>query len=602
MSQTFDIYTSIDKDSDAVAIAEKWQTWESSKQEWNKRYQETLQYLYATSTDEIYSQAGTREDYASNTHIPKLTQIYDLLCTYYGEALFSLSDYITWEGEAKDSIALIKRKHIKDFVKGMLNKGGFREKTLKLLQDYVAAGNPFVMPEWHQEFKQDFNGSKTLVWEGAVARIIDPLDIVFDPTCKDFAHSPKIIRTVVSLGDLKLMADNNEAMKKAFDRMIKNRQKVMAAVTAGDNIKGDSLSIAGFGTLSSYMCSDTCELLEFYGDLYDITTDTLKSKKKIIVMDRSIVLSEEDMLPINNYNYIFKGGWRDRPNCLWSMSALENLLGMQYRIDFLENKRADCYDFISNPQIVEYGDVTAPEVVAPGATWHCDKDANVKYLTPDATILTADNYIAMYEQKMDAFAGAPKEALGFRTPGEKTAFEVQQLMNAATRIFNRQIRKFEVEVFEPIVNAMYELFLYMKKGQKISVKTTDESYGTPKIIEVSVDDLRGDGAIRAVGSEYYSDRAQTAQTLMQLGNSALFMSPEVLANISPKVLGQVFLDVSGLNKYPDVFKQNARIYEAGEQQVLSQQILKQVDMEQAEALSEVYESTGVDMLQMRGQR
>ena len=175
-------------------------------------------------------------------------------------------------------------------------------------------------------------------------------------------------------------------------------------------------------------------------------------------------------------------------------------------------------------------------------------------------------------------------------------------MNAATRIFNRQIRKFEVEVFEPIVNAMYELFLYMKKGQKISVKTTDESYGTPKIIEVSVDDLRGDGAIRAVGSEYYSDRAQTAQTLMQLGNSALFMSPEVLANISPKVLGQVFLDVSGLNKYPDVFKQNARIYESGEQQVLSQQILKQVDMEQAEALSEVYESTGVDMLQMRGQR
>lgn len=602
MSQTFDIMTSIDRDSDAVAIADKWQTWESSKQEWNRRYQETLQYLYATSTDEIYSQAGTREDYASNTHIPKLTQIYDLLCTYYGEALFSLSDYITWDGEAKDTLALTKRKHIKDFVKGMLNKGGFREKTLKLLQDYVAAGNPFVMPEWHQEFKIDDRGNKTLVWEGAVARVIDPLDIVFDPTCKDFAHSPKIIRSVVSIGDLKLMSQSSETMQKAFDKMIKNRQKVMAAVTAGDNIKGDALSIAGFGNLSSYMCSDTCELLEFYGDLYDISTDTLKSKKKIIIMDRSVVLSEEDMLPINNYNYIFKGGWRDRPNCLWSMSALENLLGMQYRIDFLENKRADCYDFISNPQIVEKGDVTSPEVVGPGARWHCDKDADVRYLSPDSTILTADTYIAMYEQKMDAFAGAPKEALGFRTPGEKTAFEVQQLMNAATRIFNRQIRKFEVEVFEPIVNSMYELFLYMKKGQKISIKTTNDKYQTPTIIDVSVDDLRGDGAIRAVGSEYYSDRAQTAQTLMQLGNSSLFMAPEVLANISPKVLGQVFLDVSGLNKYPEVFKENSRIFEAGEQQVLSQQVMKQIDMEQADALTEVYEQTGVDMMQVRGQR
>lgn len=599
MSQTFDIYTSIDKDSDAVAIAEKWQAWESSKADWNKRYQETLQYLYATSTDEIYSQAGTRAEYASNTHIPKLTQIYDLLCTYYGEALFSLSDYITWEGEAKDTLALAKRKHIKDFVKGMLNKGGFREKTLKLLQDYVAAGNPFVMPEWRQEFKTDSAKNKTLVWEGAVARIINPLDIVFDPTCKDFAHSPKIIRSVVSLGDLKLMSQHDVTMQKAFDKMIKNRQKVQAAVMEGDTIKGDMLDIAGFGTMSSYMCSDSCELLEFYGDLYDITTDTLKSKKKIVIMDRSVVLSEEDMLPINNYNYIFKGGWRDRPDCLWSMSALENLLGMQYRIDFLENRRADCYDFISNPQIVEKGDVTAPEVPGPGMRWHCDKDADVRYLSPDSTILTADNYINMYEQKMDAFAGAPKEALGFRTPGEKTAFEVQQLMNAATRIFNRQIRKFEVEVFEPIVNAMYELFLYMKKGQKINIKTTSDEYNAPTVIEVSVDDLRGDGAIRAVGSEYYSDRAQTAQTLMQLGNSSLFMSPEVLANISPKVLGQVFLDVSGLNKYPDVFKENSRIYEAGEQQVLSQQVMKQIDMEQASSLAEVYEETGVDMMAMR---
>lgn len=599
MSQTFDIYTSIDKDSDAVAIAEKWQAWESSKADWNKRYQETLQYLYATSTDEIYSQAGTRAEYASNTHIPKLTQIYDLLCTYYGEALFSLSDYVEWDAESRDTLALTKRKKIKDFVKYMLDRGGFREKTLSLLSDYTAAGNSFVMPEWHQEFKVDDRGNSTLIWEGAVARRIDPLDIVFDPMCKDFAHSPKIIRSIVSIGDLKLMAEHDPAMQAAFEKMIKNRQKVRAAVTQGDSIKGDMVDIAGFGTMSAYMCSDTCELLEFYGDLYDIEKDVLKSKKKIIIMDRSVVLHEEDMLPINNYNYIFKSGWRDRPNCLWSMSALENLLGMQYRIDFLENRRADCYDFISNPQIVEKGDVTAPEVPAPGMTWHCDKDADVRYLTPDSTILTADNYISMYEQKMDAFAGAPKEALGFRTPGEKTAFEVQQLMNAATRIFNRQIRKFEVEMFEPIINAMYELFLLKKRGQKISIKTENTEYGAPTFIEVSVDDLRGEGAIRAVGSGYYSDRAQVAQTLMQLGNSALFMSPEVLANISPSALGQVFLDVTGLNKYPNIFRKDSRIYEAGEQQVLAANVGKQIDRVNAAAMAEVSAETGVDVMAMK---
>ena len=599
MSQTFDIYTSLDTDSEAVAIANKWQTWLDSKQTWEQRYQETLQYLYATSTDEIYSQASTKAEYASNTHIPKLTQIYDLLCTYYGEALFSLQDYVEWDAESSDTLALTKRKKIKDFVKYMLDRGGFREKTLTLLQDYVAAGNSFVMPEWHQEFKLDGKGGSTLVWEGAVARRIDPLDIVFDPTCKDFAHSPKIIRSVVSLGDLKLMADHNEGMKKAFDRMMENRKKVSAAVTNGDTIKGDSLSIAGFGNLSSYLMSDTCEVLEFYGDLYDIETDTLKSKKKITIVDRCLVVSEEDMLPINNYNYIFKSGWRDRPNCLWSMSALENLLGMQYRIDFLENRRADVYDFISNPMIKEKGDVTSPEVMAPGTRWHCDKDADVSFMTPDATILTADNYITMYEQKMDSFAGAPKEALGFRTPGEKTAFEVQQLMNAATRIFNRQIRKFEVENFEPIINAMYELFLLKKRGQKIAIKTENDEYGAPTFVEVSVDDLRGEGAIRAVGSGYYSDRAQAAQTLMQLGNSSLFTSPEVLANISPAALGKVFLDVTGLNKYPNLFRKDSRIYEAGEQQVLAANVGKQIDRVNAAAMAEVSEETGVDVLAMK---
>jgi len=312
-----------------------------------------------------------------------------------------------------------------------------------------------------------------------------------------------------------------------------------------------------------------------------------------------LVVSEEDMLPINNYNYIFKSGWRDRPNCLWSMSALENLLGMQYRIDFLENRRADVYDFISNPMIKEKGDVTSPEVLAPGTRWICDKDADVSFMTPDATILTADNYINMYEQKMDSFAGAPKEALGFRTPGEKTAFEVQQLMNAATRIFNRQIRKFEVENFEPIINAMYELFLLKKRGQKIAIKTENDEYGAPTFVEVSVDDLRGEGAIRAVGSGYYSDRAQVAQTLMQLGNSSLFTSQEVLANISPAALGKVFLDVTGLNKYPNLFRKDSRIYEAGEQQVLAANVGKQIDRVNAAAMAEVSEETGVDVMAMK---
>ena len=104
---------------------------------------------------------------------------------------------------------------------------------------------------------------------------------------------------------------------------------------------------------------------------------------------------------------------------------------MQYRIDLLENKRADVYDYISNPILKTKGDVSVPERLGPGSEINCDINADASFMSPDATILTADTYINLYEQKMDLYAGAPREAIGFRTPGEKTAFEVQQIMNAA---------------------------------------------------------------------------------------------------------------------------------------------------------------------------
>jgi hypothetical protein len=38
----------------------------------------------------------------------------------------------------------------------------------------------------------------------------------------------------------------------------------------------------------------------------------------------------------------------------------------------------------------------------------------------------------MYMNLMEEMAGAPKEAMGFRSPGEKTKYEVQRLESAAS--------------------------------------------------------------------------------------------------------------------------------------------------------------------------
>lgn len=41
---------------------------------------------------------------------------------------------------------------------------------------------------------------------------------------------------------------------------------------------------------------------------------------------------------------IVHAGWRYRPDNLWAMGPLDNIVGMQYRIDHLENLKADAMD------------------------------------------------------------------------------------------------------------------------------------------------------------------------------------------------------------------------------------------------------------------
>ena len=68
---------------------------------------------------------------------------------------------------------------------------------------------------------------------------------------------------------------------------------------------------------------------------------------------------------------IYHVGWRTRPDNLWAMGPLENLVGMQYRIDHLENLKADAMDLAVLPPLVIKGEVEQFKY-APGAEIHID--------------------------------------------------------------------------------------------------------------------------------------------------------------------------------------------------------------------------------------
>lgn len=593
--KTFDITKEVTRDSLAQAISEKWLNWLNARATWEERYKRVLQYLYSTSTDTIYGQASN--PWSANVHIPKLTQLRDTLITYEIESIFSLQDFFSFEGFTRDANTILNRRLITNLMKDILDKGNFRGVIEKLVCDYIDAGNAYSMPLWDSKTVKDSAGITKIFWEGVKAHRINPLDIVFDPTATSFEETPKIIRTVLSVGQVAALAEKDPVMKEAFNKAMKIRQDVMTAVTNGDMIQGDMVSIAGFGNWSTYYNSDIVELLTFYGTIYDTETKKLKKDCKLTIMDRSVVLQEEPLEDVNGGNYIFKTGYRDRKDVLWSMSPLENLLGMQARIDFLENKRSDCYDATVNPIKKIRGNVDLPDALGPGDELRMDTDADVTYLTPDTSILTADTLIDRYEAKMEEFAGSPKEVLGFRTPGEKTMFEVNQLMTAATRIFQRQIRKFEVELLEPLLNSILQLYLKKKAGQKVTLKYWDTQKEYYSFKDISIDAINGLGKIVVAGSRVAQDKEKIAQALQMLGQNPLFLDEAVRNNFSPATLGQIFAYVSGLDRFTDLIKKDSRLFEITEQQKLVERLSQQVDRERAEGLAELDQEDNTAVIQ-----
>src|SRR3546814_20807377 len=78
----------------------------------------------------------------------------------------------------------------------------------------------------------------------------------------------------------------------------------------------------------------------------------------------------------------------------------------------------------------------------PSAEIYCGEGGDVVELGKNANpVVLADNLTTDLENKMELYAGAPREAMGIRTPGEKTAFEVNSLMTAAGRSEERRVGK-----------------------------------------------------------------------------------------------------------------------------------------------------------------
>lgn len=571
---TIDIESMIDPHSLAVEIANRWTSWNNARSEKVKEWKELRNYIYATDTR---TTSNNKLPWSNSTTTPKLTQIADNLHANYFAALFPQKRWFRFEATDADSDTKIKRSIIQAYMQNKLRQSDFVNTTSKLVNDYIQYGNCFATVDFERKVTEYEDGDRIVNYVGPKVVRISPFDICFNPLAANFSDTPKIVRSVLTLGEIQRMVENDSSkgyMADIFNKMLGNRGS--ARGNEVDINKSEGFVADGFASLTDYYESDYVEVLTFYGDIYDKVEGKLLNNRIITIVDRAYVLSNEENPSWLGRDPIFHVGWRDRPDNLYSMGPLDNLVGMQYRIDHLENLKADVFDQIAYPVLKIRGDVEDFDF-EPNARIYLGEEGDVGYLVPDSTALNADFQIQNIEAKMEMMAGAPREAMGIRSAGEKTAFEVGQLMTAAGRIFQHKTAHFERVFLEPILNAMLET-ARRNMDYEDTAKVLNEDTGLYFFTQITRDDIKANGKIVPMGARHFAERAQRVQnltTLYQIKAS----DPTVAAHLSGKEFARLLADELG---EPALFKENVSVSEQMETQKVATEAQIEFEAEQEE--------------------
>lgn len=545
------------QDEPSQWVSYMWDTYNNQRREKIEEWKELRDYVFATDTSTTSNGALP---WKNSTTLPKLCQIRDNLHSNYLQALFPNDNWLQWKGYGLEDSLIEKTAAIESYMSNKTRISDFRNTVSQTLYDYIDYGNAFAYADFESRMKELPDGTVVPAYVGPVGRRISPLDIVFNPLADSFENTHKIVRSVRTMGELKKLAmtDPNQtfwedAIKKRTE--IKNR---MSGYSHEDFDKAVGYQADGFGNMYEYYQSDYMEVLEFYGDFYDNESGELMLNQIITVVDRNCTVRQETMPHWYNGSPIVHVGWRNRTDNLWAMGPLDNLVGLQYRLDHLENLKSDAMDLIIHPPLKIIGEVEE-FVWGPGIEIHIDEGgSDVQELgTSMSNIFGAAQELQLIEDRMELYAGAPREAMGVRTPGEKTAFEVQELSNASARIFQEKINHFEIELLEKLLNRMLET---AQRNMDMSdvIRVMDNDIGAEVFQTLTVDDITANGLLRPIGARHFAKKAQDLQNLSQV--FATPIGQMIQPHTSALELTRFIDDSLSLKGY-EIFKENVNIQE-----------------------------------------
>lgn len=580
VGKVLEIDDMLDRDSLAENIAYKYEQWNTARNTKKAEWKELRNYVFATDTT---TTSNSTLPWKNKTTTPKLTQIRDNLHASYMQALFPNDQWFTWEGAEEAEEIKDKRDAILAYMRNKARQNNFETVISKLLYDYIDYGNAIGDVEYVQEtFIDNTTGEEIQGYVGPRAVRISPLDIVINPTAQDFESSPKITRYLKNLGELKVEAQENPDLKYNEDIIAKAEElrQVLSQYDPSDYDKTEALSFDGFGSISDYFQSGLVEIIEFEGNIHTADGE-LKKNRLITVIDRSWIVRDIENPSWTGRSTKVHAGWRPRPDNIWAMGPLDNLVGLQYRIDHLENIKADLFDLIAHPPLKIRGEVREFEW-APFAEIILGEDGDVDTLKIDAVGLTADQQIEVLMNRMERMAGSPEQSMGIRSPGEKTLGEVQLLDANANKMFLARVRNFEINILEPLLNNMLAVARRNIQGSDL-VRVMDDDFGVVNFLKITKEDITAAGKLRPIGSRHWQNKNQMLQNLGFILNGPV---GQMLApHISKKALGKLVENALELDKY-GLISENAGVMEDVETQRLVNEAQQQLEVEQATPIEE----------------
>lgn len=548
----------------ATKIGEMYRCFNIQRQEALLLGQEVRNYIFATSID---TTSSDNMESKNRTHVPKLTELSDTLQSNYWASIFGEKLFFVFDGEGEED--KFKAKKIEAWIRVKLESKKFRQTVGRaLVADYVIYGNCFIEVDYVIE-RDDFSNQ---TFKGVVFRRVSPLDVVFDAQAESFKESPKIRKKLVHLADLSELPSkfpNAKYNKGMIDKILMSRQTGHREDWA-ELLHDENLQMDGYSTFDDYFKQDYVEVLTYRGDIYDPETGKVQKHRLVEVVDRMHVIRNETNPSPIGMSGLHHMAWRTRPDNLWGMGALDNLAGMQYRVNKIENLKADVIDVIGHPIAVLSGGETLEEledIYRAGEIIQLAEGQDLTFERPDANILRfADSHMNTYFSLMEDFAGAPPEERGIRTPGEKTAEEMRQLDSKGSKLFKDKARIFESGL-EGALKEAFELTLKQFDGTDY-VEIFDDVEGKDILQELALEDLKARGDFTAMGSKHWDLKNKRKAEIGGLLNSTL-TDPKYSAHVNSWETVKTIEDVYELED-TNMFERNRGIKDEVEAQAIAQ--------------------------------